>query len=147
MLSFPGPREPLAASWRNLADRVYFHEVTPCRVGIGLGLLVRGERVNSKLSCPTIMSQKAVFEEAGVVYADNDKLAQVLDTKVIKDGAKADKAEHEMTIVEAFRVHKKAIFWSMALSAALIMEGYDVVVIGSYYGHRTFLDLLHGSSH
>ncbi|KAF9457582.1 trehalose transport-related protein [Collybia nuda] len=85
------------------------------------------------------MSQKAIIEEAGVIYADNDKIAQVLDTQVIKDGAKADKAEHDMSLLEAFHVHKKAIFWSMALSGALIMEGYDVVVIGSYYGHPAFL--------
>ena len=69
--------------------------------------------------------------------ADNEKLA--LETEVIRDAAKADRSEHTMSLKEAFRVHKKAIFWSMALSAALIMEGYDVVVIGSYYGQGEFL--------
>ncbi|KZP26240.1 maltose permease [Athelia psychrophila] len=58
---------------------------------------------------------------------------------VVHDAAKADHAEHDMTLREAFRIHKKAIFWSMALSGALIMEGYDVVVIGSFYGQPNFL--------
>ena len=75
---------------------------------------------------------------SGVIVADNSKLVKVLDENVIKDGAKADAAEHEMSIREAIRVHKKAILWSMALSGALIMEGYDVVVIASFYGQRTF---------
>jgi SP family general alpha glucoside:H+ symporter-like MFS transporter len=70
----------------------------------------------------------------GVIIADNEKLAHILNAAVIHDGAKADHAEHVMTLKEAFRIHKKAIFWSMALSGALIMEGYDVVVIGSYLG-------------
>jgi SP family general alpha glucoside:H+ symporter-like MFS transporter len=74
-----------------------------------------------------------------VVVADNDNLMRTLDEKVIKDAAKADAAEHQMTLSEAFHMHKKAIFWSMALSGALIMEGYDVVVIGSFYGQPNFL--------
>jgi SP family general alpha glucoside:H+ symporter-like MFS transporter len=75
----------------------------------------------------------------GIVLADNDQLMRKLDEKVIKDAAKADAAEHQMSLREAFHIHKKAIFWSMALSGALIMEGYDVVVIGSFYGQPNFL--------
>ncbi|EJD45772.1 trehalose transport-related protein [Auricularia subglabra TFB-10046 SS5] len=74
-----------------------------------------------------------------IVVADNDEIARKLDAAVIQDAARADEAEHKMTLREAFAVHKRAIFWSMALSGALIMEGYDVVVIGSYYGHPSFL--------
>ncbi|KAG8938943.1 hypothetical protein FRC04_007229 [Tulasnella sp. 424] len=78
--------------------------------------------------------------DSDVVVADNaDDLARKLDADVIKKAAQADAVEHQMTLREAFETHKKAIFWSMALSAALIMEGYDVVVIGSYYGHPAFL--------
>ncbi|TXT04231.1 hypothetical protein VHUM_04229 [Vanrija humicola] len=44
-----------------------------------------------------------------------------------------------MTIKDGWRTHRKAIMWSMLLSGALIMEGYDVVVIGSFYGHPAFL--------
>ena len=54
--------------------------------------------------------------DTGIIVADNAKLH--LDAHVISDASKADRAEHRMTIQEAFRVHKKAIFWSMALSAA-----------------------------
>lgn len=77
------------------------------------------------------MSERVVI--AGNTHSVGDKL----DHTTILDAAQADQVEHKQTIKEAFAVHKKAIFWSMALSAALIMEGYDVVVIGSFYGHRT----------
>jgi hypothetical protein len=42
---------------------------------------------------------------------------------LVKDAATADAAEHTMSVRQAFKIHKKAVFWSMALSAALIMEG------------------------
>ncbi|KAH7106795.1 trehalose transport-related protein [Auriculariales sp. MPI-PUGE-AT-0066] len=73
-----------------------------------------------------------------VVVADNENLAKELDANIIRDAADADANEHKMSLPEAFRIHKKAIFWSMALSAALIMEGYDVVIIGAFNGHPAF---------
>lgn len=63
-------------------------------------------------------------------------VAKTLGVETAKEAAAADEIEHKQTLAQAFAVHKKAIFWSMALSGALIMEGYDVVVIGSFYGHR-----------
>lgn len=57
--------------------------------------------------------------DSDVVVADNaDDLARKLDADVIKKAAKADAVEHQMSLREAFETHKKAIFWSMALSAA-----------------------------
>lgn len=50
-------------------------------------------------------------------------LDERLEAHVAKDAAIADAQEHQNTVKEAFRIHKKAIFWSMALSGALIMEG------------------------
>jgi len=70
------------------------------------------------------------------INADSHHVGEKLDITTIKDAAQADDIEHKQTLREAFTVHKKAIFWSMALSGALIMEGYDVVVIGSFYGQR-----------
>jgi SP family general alpha glucoside:H+ symporter-like MFS transporter len=67
----------------------------------------------------------------GVVRNTNVGLADNIEnySHLVKDAAEADKAEHEMTARQALKIHKKAVFWSMALSAALIMEGYDVVIV------------------
>lgn len=76
--------------------------------------------------------QELYTEDGGVaIVADNNKLQAHLGAAVVHDAAKADAAEHHMTLRQAFKVHKKAIFWSMALSGALIMEGYDVVVVSN----------------
>jgi len=43
---------------------------------------------------------------------------------LVKDAATADAAEHNMSVRQAFKIHKKAVFWSMALSAALIVGAF-----------------------
>jgi SP family general alpha glucoside:H+ symporter-like MFS transporter len=76
--------------------------------------------------------------EKDVVVAD-DGVNERMDQEILREAATADAAEHKMTVADGWRTHKKAIMWSMLLSGALIMEGYDVVVIGSFYGHPAFL--------
>jgi SP family general alpha glucoside:H+ symporter-like MFS transporter len=41
-----------------------------------------------------------------------------LDYDTIKHAARGDEAEHTSTIKQAYATHKKAIWWSMALSGA-----------------------------
>ena len=41
----------------------------------------------------------------------------------------ADK-EHGLTLVEALRAYPKAIIWSVLLSMAVVMEGYDTILVG-----------------
>jgi MFS transporter, SP family, general alpha glucoside:H+ symporter len=46
--------------------------------------------------------------------------------------------EHQMTFGEALRLYPKAIAFSVTLSLALIMEGYDTSLLGSFYGYPVF---------
>jgi len=57
----------------------------------------------------------------------------------ISDGALAGtNAEKRMGIMEGLRLYPKAVGWSMLLSTAIIMEGYDVVLLGSFYAFPEF---------
>lgn len=38
-------------------------------------------------------------------------------------------ADHKLTIRQAIKKHKTAVFWALILSFALVMESYDVVVV------------------
>jgi SP family general alpha glucoside:H+ symporter-like MFS transporter len=40
-------------------------------------------------------------------------------------------ADHKLTIRQAIKKHKTAVFWALILSIALVMEGYDVVVVST----------------
>lgn len=38
-------------------------------------------------------------------------------------------ADSQLTIRQALKKYKKAVFWAMFLSTSLIMEGYDLVIV------------------
>ena len=46
--------------------------------------------------------------------------------------------EKQMSLPQAVRLYPKAVGWSMVLSSALIMEGYDLALLGSLYGNPHF---------
>lgn len=50
----------------------------------------------------------------------------------------AAEAEHHMTLWEAVKTYPKAIGWSVLLSTTLIMEGYDLALLGNLYASPVF---------
>lgn len=46
--------------------------------------------------------------------------------------------EKQMSLVQAIKLYPKAVGWSVILSSALIMEGYDLALLGSLYGSPQF---------
>ncbi|KAL1610397.1 hypothetical protein SLS60_002064 [Paraconiothyrium brasiliense] len=46
--------------------------------------------------------------------------------------------EKSMTLTQAIKLYPKAVGWSVVLSSALIMEGYDLALLGSLYGSPQF---------
>ncbi|KAK9431380.1 general substrate transporter [Lipomyces doorenjongii] len=55
------------------------------------------------------------------------------------DAAKnASDEEHSMTLARGLRLYPKAIAWSVLLSSALVMEGYDLALLGSLYASPAF---------
>ncbi|KAM6517497.1 hypothetical protein FSOLCH5_008460 [Fusarium solani] len=58
--------------------------------------------------------------------------------ELIQRAQDADAADKKLTVREALKKYKKAVFWACLLSVSLIMEGYDLVMIGSFYGQTQF---------
>jgi len=54
------------------------------------------------------------------------------------DATIAVEAEHSLSFWDAVRQHKKAIGWSMIISASIVMEGYDTTLMGSFFGYPSF---------
>jgi SP family general alpha glucoside:H+ symporter-like MFS transporter len=50
----------------------------------------------------------------------------------------ATKAEHAMTFLQGFRLYPKAIAWSFLLSMTIVMEGYDLTLINSFFAFPVF---------
>ncbi|KAI4864733.1 sugar transporter [Hypoxylon rubiginosum] len=60
------------------------------------------------------------------------------DEALISDAKHAADAEQEMTLLKAVKLYPKAIAWSALLSSTLIMEGYDLALLGSLYASPMF---------
>jgi SP family general alpha glucoside:H+ symporter-like MFS transporter len=48
------------------------------------------------------------------------------------------KAEHRLAITDALRLYPKAIGWSILLSLTIVMEGYDLSIINSFFAYPEF---------
>ena len=46
--------------------------------------------------------------------------------------------EHNLTMREAIKAYPMAIFWSLAVSMCVIMEGFDSVLVPNFYAFPTF---------
>lgn len=49
--------------------------------------------------------------------------------ELIRQAEQSDHADRQLTIPAALKKYKKAVFWAMFLSTALVMEGYDLVIV------------------
>ncbi|OKL61835.1 hypothetical protein UA08_02291 [Talaromyces atroroseus] len=62
------------------------------------------------------------------------------DDKLVSDVLEATAQEHRMTLLQAVHLYPKAIGWSVLLSTAIVMEGYDVVLMQSFYAFPAFAE-------
>lgn len=79
---------------------------------------------------PTSSPEKAV--EAGTTTTTPQ------DDIILVESKHAADTEHEMTLLRAIKLYPKAIGWSVLLSSTLIMEGYDLALLGSLYASPVF---------
>ena len=50
---------------------------------------------------------------------------------LIRRAQESDVADRQLTLWAAIKKYRKAVGWSCLLSTALVMEGYDVVIVRS----------------
>lgn len=77
-------------------------------------------RTASPHKCKTVHTMAAHQDEPDAGLKQRDMLREAEDA--------ADE-EKSMSVRETFRYYKKAVVWSVVLSTALIMEGYDVSIV------------------
>jgi SP family general alpha glucoside:H+ symporter-like MFS transporter len=56
----------------------------------------------------------------------------------LAEGKQGAQKEQSMTLWQAVRLYPKAVGWSVLLSSTLIMEGYDLALLGSMYASPAF---------
>ncbi|KAK5700737.1 hypothetical protein LTR97_005254 [Elasticomyces elasticus] len=58
--------------------------------------------------------------------------------QLVLHAQEGDAADRKLTIRAALKQYKVAVFWAMIMSTSLIMEGFDLVTITSFYGQEQF---------
>ena len=61
-----------------------------------------------------------------------------LGNGAINEAKLASDEEHSQTIWQALSANRKAVAWSMLISLSIIMEGYDLVLIGNFFAYPEF---------
>lgn len=55
-----------------------------------------------------------------------------------EDAAKATSQEHAMSLWQGLKIYPKAVGWSVLISTAIVMEGFDKVLVGSLFANLAF---------
>jgi SP family general alpha glucoside:H+ symporter-like MFS transporter len=75
-------------------------------------------------------------EKVEAVALEHQSVDAVNDTELARQAAEAD---HNLGLLQAIRKYPKAVMWSVLLSTSIIMEGYDIVLINSFFAQPSFL--------
>lgn len=88
--------------------------------------------------------EKEVVEEPLTKKISDTSLGFEVDEYISKfldlsNDAKANESQEKtMSLMDGLRTFPKAVMWSVILSTALVMEGYDTSLLGSLYGFPAF---------
>ncbi|EGU88776.1 hypothetical protein FOXB_00698 [Fusarium oxysporum f. sp. conglutinans Fo5176] len=77
-------------------------------------------------------------EEKPRVSADLLQHMEGLAPSVVHDAAAETERQKSITFSEAIRLYPKAVLWSIILSTSIVMEGFDLVLIGSFFAFPQF---------
>ena len=55
---------------------------------------------------------------------------------ILFEAEAGEAAEHRLGLLAALKLYPKASIWSILISFAVVMEGYDLVLLGSFCGSR-----------
>ncbi|KAM0562954.1 hypothetical protein ACHAPJ_001797 [Fusarium lateritium] len=69
---------------------------------------------------------------------DHLKNVDLHDKTLNNEALEATVDEHSYGVWEGFKTYKRAAFWSILISTTVIMEGYDVTLLSSFYGYPRF---------
>lgn len=59
-------------------------------------------------------------------------------TDIDEDGKRATEAEHSLSVLNGIKVYPKAVGWSVLVSMAIVMDGYDTSLLSIFYAYPAF---------
>ena len=81
------------------------------------------------------MDHTTIMDKTPIDTLDHEKYTPraASDEKVeVREAQVATAKEHSLTLRQSIRAYPKAIGWSILLSSAVIMEGYDTLLVSRF---------------
>lgn len=85
----------------------------------------------SDMASPT-ETETALEKSAAHHVEDTLGLGAIVEAKHATD------EEHAQTLWKALRDNRKAVAWSVLISMSIMMEGYDIILMGNFFGYPSF---------
>jgi hypothetical protein len=85
---------------------------------------------------PVMMSDTRDDKEATMVAASHSQPPPA--AVILTNAQEAAVEESQMTLRQGLRLSPKAVFWSLAMSTCIVMEGYDTFLLNNLYGQPAF---------
>lgn len=63
---------------------------------------------------------------------------ETLGHGAIVEAKHASDEEHSETLWQTLSNNRKAVAWSMLISMSIVMEGYDTILMGNFFGYPQF---------
>ncbi|KAL2870368.1 uncharacterized protein BJX67DRAFT_378346 [Aspergillus lucknowensis] len=83
-------------------------------------------------------NQDDLHIEQGPGHAADIQRISVDDKALVADAQQGAHNEHNVGVIQGLRTYKWAAFWSIAIAMSVIMEGYDVTLLSSFFGYPSF---------
>ena len=64
--------------------------------------------------------------------------SQAMEIERFAEAQDGSAQEHDLTLIQGLKLYPKAVFWSVVMSTAVIMEGYDTKLIGTLIAQPVF---------
>ncbi|KAJ5094301.1 sugar transporter [Penicillium angulare] len=72
------------------------------------------------------------------IHVERSATKEVQDALASHEANRAVKTEHDMTLLQGLKTYPHAVGWSILFSTSIIMEGFDVILIGNLYALNPF---------
>ncbi|OAA42010.1 Sugar/inositol transporter [Beauveria brongniartii RCEF 3172] len=69
---------------------------------------------------------------------DGTVVSPAIDASRALEAVAATEAEHNMGLLKSLKLYKKACMWSIFFSTCIVMEGFDLTIIGGLYVYPAF---------
>jgi SP family general alpha glucoside:H+ symporter-like MFS transporter len=80
----------------------------------------------------------AAMAEINLEKSAATHLEDTLGQGAIVEAKHASDEEHSQTLLQALSANRKAVLWSMLISMSIVMEGYDTILMGNFFGYPQF---------